>query len=100
MRINRERLWTRLQSLGGVGSDPRGGVSRFAWTPEYREACKILMGWMEEAGLTVRMDGVGNILGRMEGKRNLPAILTGSHFDTVPNGGRFDGMAGVIASAA
>ncbi|WP_276952102.1 M20 family metallo-hydrolase [Enterocloster lavalensis] len=98
MRINRERLWTRLQSLGGVGSDPQGGVSRFAWTPEYREACRILMGWMEEAGLTVRMDGVGNILGRMEGKQDLPAILTGSHFDTVPNGGRFDGMAGVMAA--
>ena len=83
LKINKERLWERLQYVGGIGADPRGGISRFAWTPAYREACEVLMRWMREAGLTVRMDTVGNIYGKLEGQENLPPILTGSHFDTV-----------------
>ena len=83
LEINRERLWERLQYVGGIGADPRGGISRFAWTPAYREACQVLMGWMREAGLTVRMDTVGNIYAKLEGQEDLPPILTGSHFDTV-----------------
>ena len=64
MRINEDRLWNREQEVGGYGQDPRGGISRFAWTPEYREAALLLMKWMEEAGLKVRVDAVGNIYGR------------------------------------
>jgi len=98
MKINKERLWLRLQKIGGIGADPKGGVSRFAWTPEYKEACELLMKWIEESGLSARMDGVGNVFARLEGKNpDAPAILTGSHFDTVPCGGRFDGLAGVMS---
>ena len=98
LEINRERLWKRLQYVGGIGADPRGGISRFAGTPAYREACQVLMRWMREAGLTVRMDTVGNIYAKLEGQEDLPPILTGSHFDTVPMGGKFDGLAGVMAA--
>lgn len=98
MKVNKERLWDRLQYVGGIGADPRGGISRFAWTKEYREACEVLMAWMKEAGLHVRMDTVGNIYGRLEGSEKLPPVLTGSHFDTVPCGGKFDGLAGVMAA--
>ncbi|MCI9162364.1 MAG: M20 family metallo-hydrolase [Lachnospiraceae bacterium] len=98
MRINRERLWEKQHEVGAIGAVKEGGVSRFAWTPEYKEACGKLMGWMEEIGLEVRMDTVGNIFGRYEGREELPAILCGSHFDTVPNGGYFDGLTGIMAA--
>lgn len=98
MRVNRERLWERQHEVGAVGAVREGGVSRFAWTPEYKEACEKLMGWMEEIGLEVRMDTVGNIFGRYGGREELPAILCGSHFDTVPNGGYFDGLTGIMTA--
>lgn len=96
--INKERLWSREQEVGEYGRDIRGGISRFAWTPEYREAACLLMKWMKEAGLKVKVDTVGNIYGRYEGTENLPPVLTGSHFDTVPMGGKFDGLAGVMTA--
>lgn len=96
--INAERLWQREMEVGEFGRDVRGGISRFAWTPEYREAALLLIQWMKEAGLKVRVDAVGNIYGRYEGKADLPPVLMGSHFDTVPMGGKFDGLAGVMAS--
>lgn len=98
MKINAERLWNREQEVGEYGRDPRGGISRFAWTPEYREAALVLIKWMKEAGLEVRTDTVGNIYGRYEGTENLAPLLTGSHFDTVPMGGKFDGLAGVMTA--
>ncbi len=98
MRINRDRLWDRQHEVGAVGKVPEGGISRFAWTPEYKIACEMLMNWMRELGLSVRMDTVGNIFGRYEGTEDLPAILCGSHFDTVPNGGYFDGLTGIMTS--
>ncbi len=98
MKINLERLWQREMEIGELGRDPRGGISRFAWTPAYREAALLLIKWMKEAGLLVRIDTVGNIYGRYEGiDNNLSPILTGSHLDTVPMGGKFDGLAGVMA---
>lgn len=96
--INEERLWQREMEVGEFGRDRRGGISRFAWTPEYRKAALLLMQWMEEAGMKVRVDTVGNIYGRYEGKEDLPPVLMGSHFDTVPMGGKFDGLAGVMAA--
>lgn len=98
MKVNRDRLWERQNKIGAIGTDPNGGISRYAWTPEYKEACLLLIQWMKEAGLSVRMDTVGNIYGRMEGKKMLPAVLSGSHFDTVPNGGKFDGLTGIMTA--
>ena len=51
MKVNRDRLWDKLHEVGGIGAVPEGGISRFAWTPEYQEACQLLMGWMEVLGL-------------------------------------------------
>lgn len=98
MKINADRLWERELEIGEYGRDPRGGISRFAWTPEYREAALVLMRWMEDAGMTVRIDAVGNIYGRYEGLEKLPPVLMGSHLDTVPMGGKFDGLAGIMAA--
>lgn len=98
MRVNRDRLWNRQQEVGAIGAVPEGGISRFAWTPEYKEACGLLMKWMEQLGLDVRMDTAGNVFGRYEGLEKLPAILCGSHFDTVPNGGYFDGLTGIMTA--
>ncbi len=99
MKVNKERLWERLNELGSIGADPRGGISRFSWTPSYKEACVKLIEIMESIGLKVRMDAVGNIYGRLEGTDpSLKPILTGSHFDTKPMGGRFDGNAGIMAA--
>lgn len=98
MKINAQRMWNRLQRIEGIGADSQGGISRFAWTPEYRIACEELIKLMERIGLTIRMDTVGNIFGSLAGKKKGPAILTGSHLDTVPRGGKFDGNAGVMVA--
>ncbi len=98
MRINRERLWKKQHETGAIGAVKEGGISRFAWTPEYKRACENLMEQMREIGLEVRMDTVGNIFGRYEGSEKLPAILCGSHLDTVPNGGYFDGLTGIMTA--
>lgn len=98
MKINTERLWAREQEIGEYGRDPRGGISRFAWSKEYREGALLLIKWMEEAGLAVRIDTVGNIYGRYEGREDMAPVLTGSHFDTVPMGGKFDGLAGIMTA--
>ena len=71
MSINAERLWNREQELGHIGADPQGGISRFAWTPEYRQAVELLSKWMKEAGMTVRMDTVGNCSADMRAKTKI-----------------------------
>lgn len=98
MEINKERLWERQHQLGKLGADPSGGISRFPWTKEYKEAVELLKVWMESVGMTVRNDTVGNLFGRYEGKENVPAVLVGSHLDTVPQGGYFDGLTGIMAA--
>ena len=97
--INPDRLWARLNEVGHIGSDPKGGISRFAWEPPYKEAVMLLIRWIKEAGLTARIDTVGNVFARLEGDDpHAPAVLSGSHFDTVPQGGCFDGLAGVMGA--
>lgn len=99
IRIDAQRLWSRLNTVGGIGADPRGGVSRFAWEPAYREAVELLLEWLAAAGLEARIDTVGNVFARLPGTDpHAPAVLSGSHFDTVPQGGFFDGLAGVMGA--
>jgi oxygen-independent coproporphyrinogen-3 oxidase len=98
VKINKDRLWERTMLIGGIGAAEKGGgCNRFSWTPAYREAAMVLMGWMKELDMTVRVDSVGNIFGKYHGTEELPGILTGSHLDTVPHGGKFDGLAGIMA---
>ncbi|MGG1677109.1 Zn-dependent hydrolase [Neobacillus sp. NRS-1170] len=97
--INAERLWSRLQLLSEVGKTESGGVTRLSFTQEEREAKNLVASFMKEAGLEVREDEVGNLIGRKEGLNpDAPVVLTGSHVDSVFNGGNFDGPLGVLAA--
>lgn len=99
MNINCDRLWKQLMELGEIGKDPEGGVTRLAFTEEEKEAKSYVAKLMKEAGMTVYVDAIGNLFGRFEGiQSDLPAVLIGSHIDSVFNGGRFDGTAGVISA--
>ncbi|MFL0554413.1 MULTISPECIES: Zn-dependent hydrolase [Paenibacillus] len=99
MIINAGRLWKRLMELGEIGAQESGGVTRFSFTAEEREAKEQVARYMKEAGLAVREDAAGNLIGRREGSDPAaPVVLTGSHIDTVPSGGKFDGPLGVLAA--
>jgi N-carbamoyl-L-amino-acid hydrolase len=95
-RVNIERLKADVEALGLIGRDPRGGLSRPSFSSADREARAWLKRKIEEAGLVFRQDGAGNIFGRLG--KGTPVVLAGSHIDTVINGGRFDGAAGVLAA--
>jgi beta-ureidopropionase / N-carbamoyl-L-amino-acid hydrolase len=96
LKINIERLKANLEELGGIGRDPRGGVSRPSFSKADLEARAWLKKKIEAACLAYRVDGAGNIFGRLGGDG--PLVMAGSHIDTVLNGGRFDGAAGVLAA--
>ncbi|HHY99731.1 MAG TPA: M20/M25/M40 family metallo-hydrolase, partial [Tissierellia bacterium] len=97
MKINIERLKSSLINLGKIGYEEGKGITRSAFTPEYEEAKAFVKKLMEEAGLDVYQDPVGNLFGRLDGKDKNKSILLGSHIDSVPNGGMFDGNLGVLA---
>ncbi|MEX2356035.1 MAG: Zn-dependent hydrolase [Thermaerobacterales bacterium] len=98
MRINAARLMKRVEKMAQVGATPGGGVTRLALTDEDRAGRDLLGQWLREAGLTVRCDDLGNMTGRREGvDPEAPAVLIGSHCDSVKQGGRFDGALGVLA---
>ncbi len=93
------RLLGRLDELARIGADPAGGVTRLAFSAEEREAEELVAEWMRIAGLTVRYDEFGNMFGASDGAAGGAVVsLCGSHLDTVPNGGRFDGALGVVAA--
>jgi allantoate deiminase len=96
--IDCERLWRRISDLGDIGKQEGGGVTRLSFTDEERAAKDRVASYMEEAGLSVYEDAAGNLFGRREGRdSDLPAVLIGSHVDSVYNGGNFDGALGVLA---
>ena len=89
------RVLERLDRLYAIGGGP--GANRVGGTPGEDEAHELVGGWMREAGLEVDVDPAGNLFGRLRGRRpELPEVWTGSHLDSVPNGGRFDGALGVV----
>jgi N-carbamoyl-L-amino-acid hydrolase len=99
IRVNGTRLWDSLMQLAAVGATEKGGVRRLALTDLDREGRDLVTGWMREAGLTVSVDRIGNIFGRRPGTDpSLPPIMAGSHIDTQPSGGKFDGNYGVLAA--
>lgn len=96
--INSDRLWDRLMQLGAIGKQEAGGITRLSFSAEERAAKNLVAGFMREAGLAVREDEVGNLIGRKEGRNpDAPVVLIGSHLDSVPNGGNFDGPLGVLS---
>jgi allantoate deiminase len=97
--ISGERLARRLAQLSKIGLTKEKGSLRIGFSKEERQAKELVKSWMLEAGLNVREDGAGNIFGRLDGREGQsPAVLSGSHVDSVPNGGHFDGPLGVLAS--
>lgn len=96
--INRQRLWDRLTALSQIGKQDTGGVTRLSFTAEERAAKDLVASFIKEAGLSVREDEVGNLIGRKEGRNpKAPVVLVGSHLDSVYNGGNFDGPLGVLS---
>src|SRR3954452_13118319 len=98
LKVNGERLWASLMELATIGATEKGGVCRLAASDLDAEARRLFISWCEEAGCTVTVDGIGNIFARRPGRNpDLPPVVTGSHLDTQPTGGRFDGAYGVMA---
>jgi allantoate deiminase len=96
--INIDRLWDRIEELSNIGRTPDNGVTRFSYTPAEHDANELVKSYMQLAGLDVSYDTVGNLIGTKYGTEGLSAILLGSHIDTVPNGGKFDGSLGVLTA--
>ncbi len=98
LRINGDRLWASLMELAQIGATAKGGVCRLALTDLDRQGRDLVTRWAKEAGMTVTIDKIGNGFMRRPGRNNsLPPIMTGSHIDTQPTGGKFDGNYGVLA---
>ncbi len=99
LRINGERLWESLMELAQIGATPKGGVCRLTLTTLDGQGRDLVTRWGREAGLTVTIDKIGNGFMRRAGRNNsLPPIVAGSHIDTQPTGGKFDGNYGVLAA--
>ena len=92
------RIWERCDTLGRLSEDP-GGLTRIFMSKEQRAVDDLTLGWMREAGMSARLDAIGNVVGRYEGEtEGAPCLMLGSHLDTVRNAGKYDGMLGVIAA--
>ena len=98
-RINGERLWDSLMRMAEIGATPRGGVRRLALSAEDGQGRERFREWCEDLGLSVRVDAIGNMFARREGRdpRRAP-VLVGSHLDSQPSGGKFDGALGALAA--
>jgi N-carbamoyl-L-amino-acid hydrolase len=97
LRIDEKRLLGALDELAKIGAIDGGGCARLALTDEDKAGRDLVVGWMTAAGLDVRIDAIGNVIGVRAGTENLAPIMTGSHIDTVRTGGRYDGNYGVLA---
>lgn len=99
LAVNGERLWQSLMDLAQIGATPKGGVRRLALTDLDRQGRDRFVEWCEAAGMTVTVDAIGNIFARRAGSdANAAPVVSGSHLDTQPSGGKFDGCYGVLAA--
>ena len=93
LRVNGKRLQQSLEEMAKIGATPGGGVQRLTLTDEDKQARDLFVKWLKELDLEITIDEMGNIFGKRSGKNNdLPPVMSGSHIDSQPNGGRFDGM--------
>ena len=98
LRINGERLWDSLIQLARIGATAKGGVCRLALSELDRQGRDLVVAWARDAGLAVTIDKIGNVFMRRQGRNaKLPPVVMGSHIDTQPTGGKFDGNFGVLA---
>ena len=99
MKINSQRLQQHFEAMSLIGKIGETGTCRPAHTVLEKQGFEIAGSWMKEAGMSVRIDNFGNLIGRLEGKnQDLPVLMMGSHLDSQPYGGRFDGVAGVLCA--
>ncbi len=98
MKVDRRRLELTLEELSRIGETPRGGLTRLALSDDDRRARDRVVAWMRATGLAVRVDRMGNIFGERPGTEPLPPVMVGSHLDSVPTGGRYDGQLGVLCA--
>jgi beta-ureidopropionase / N-carbamoyl-L-amino-acid hydrolase len=96
MNVDSKRLEQSIQELGRIGQTPRGGLTRLALTNDDKRGRDWMVTRMREAGLSVTVDQMGNIFGQRPGSAPLPPVMMGSHVDSVPTGGRYDGQLGVL----
>jgi N-carbamoyl-L-amino-acid hydrolase len=97
-RVSGTRLWSRLMEMAEIGATPQGGCNRQALTDGDLAGRQLFGRWAAAAGCSLRVDAIGNIFIRRRGRdESLPAVMTGSHLDTQPTGGKFDGIYGVLA---
>src|SRR5215467_8831585 len=98
LKIDPDRLWSSLMELAEIGGTEKGGVCRIALTDLDRQGRDLFVRWAKAAGCTIKVDQLGNIFARREGRDpDKPPVMTGSHLDTQPTGGKFDGAYGVMA---
>ena len=98
VRTGKDRLWQSLMAMAKIGATPNGGVARLALTDLDRQARDLFVSWCREAGCELRIDRIGNIFARRPGlDADRAPVMTGSHLDTQPLGGKFDGIYGVLA---
>ena len=98
LRIDGRRYWDSLMEMAQIGATPKGGCNRQTLTDLDREGRDLFRRWVEAAGCTVAVDEMGNMMALRPGRRpDLPPVVIGSHLDTQPTGGKFDGVAGVLA---
>ena len=99
LSIQQDRLWQRLMDMAAIGATPAGGCNRQALSDLDLEGRELFERWCREAGCSIERDAIGNVFARRPGKRpDLPPVMSGSHLDTQPTGGRFDGVYGVLAA--
>ena len=98
MRVDKRRLEVSIEELGRIGQTPRGGFTRLALSDEDKRGRDWMVARMREAGLAVTVDQMGNIFGQRRGEASLPPVIMGSHVDSVPTGGKYDGQLGVLCA--
>ena len=99
LRVDGQRLWDSIMAIGEIGPGEQGGSCRLALTDEDREGRDLFIRWCEAIGCSIRIDDMGNIFARRAGHSNdLAPVVAGSHLDTQPHGGKFDGIYGVLAA--
>ena len=99
LRVNGARLRASLEEMATIGATPAGGVQRLTLSDEDRRARDLFVKWLKELDLSVSIDEMGNIFGRRKGRNDsLPPVMAGSHIDSQPRGGRFDGILGVMGA--
>ena len=98
LRVNGQRLWDSIMAIAEIGPGQHGGSCRLALTDEDRQGRDLFISWCKEIGCSIEIDDMGNIFARRDGRNNqLAPIVAGSHLDTQPHGGKFDGIYGVLA---